>query len=205
MPQSNAQAASRSAPSSPSPSASSPPAYRALSVRQPWAGLIVHGFKGVENRDWPTPHRGLVAIHASTNDATRDYRAFVFGETRPDHIGVNPRPKSVTATQLRKSCEFLDGPEGPTPAQLSPRGAIIGVVEIVDVIEASSNAAIRSIPSSSPGFKLNPRLWYHPWAFYAWVLANPVALAKPIPCDGKLNLWHLPPRESSLLHKSLYG
>lgn len=30
---------------------SSPPLY-ALSVRQPWAWLIVHGFKDFENRDW---------------------------------------------------------------------------------------------------------------------------------------------------------
>ena len=30
----------------------------ALSIRQPWAWLIVHGFKDIENRDWPTNFRG---------------------------------------------------------------------------------------------------------------------------------------------------
>lgn len=37
---------------------------KALSIRQPWAWLIVHGFKPVENRTWPTKVRGPVAIHA---------------------------------------------------------------------------------------------------------------------------------------------
>jgi ASCH domain len=36
-----------------------------LSIRQPWAALIVGGFKDVENRTWPTRYRGLVLIHAS--------------------------------------------------------------------------------------------------------------------------------------------
>jgi hypothetical protein len=35
-----------------------------LSVRQPWAWAIFHG-KPVENRDWYTSVRGLIAIHAA--------------------------------------------------------------------------------------------------------------------------------------------
>jgi hypothetical protein len=35
----------------------------ALSIRQPWAWLIVNGWKDIENRDWPTPFRGRVLIH----------------------------------------------------------------------------------------------------------------------------------------------
>lgn len=37
---------------------------KGLSVRQPWAYLIVHGFKDVENRNWQTAFRGRVYIHA---------------------------------------------------------------------------------------------------------------------------------------------
>lgn len=37
----------------------------ALSVQQPWAWLIAHGFKNFENRSWPTKVRGPVLIHAS--------------------------------------------------------------------------------------------------------------------------------------------
>lgn len=38
---------------------------KALSVLQPWAWLIVHGGKTVENRGWNTPYRGRLLIHAS--------------------------------------------------------------------------------------------------------------------------------------------
>lgn len=37
---------------------------KALSIQQPWAWLIVNGYKPVENRDWPTRVRGRVLIHA---------------------------------------------------------------------------------------------------------------------------------------------
>lgn len=36
----------------------------ALSIRQPWAWLIIHGYKDIENRTWPTNFRGPVLIHA---------------------------------------------------------------------------------------------------------------------------------------------
>ncbi|MBX9623810.1 MAG: ASCH domain-containing protein [Gemmataceae bacterium] len=36
-----------------------------LSVRQPYAWLLVHGYKPIENRTWSTAHRGPLWIHAS--------------------------------------------------------------------------------------------------------------------------------------------
>lgn len=36
----------------------------ALSIQQPWAWLIVNGFKDVENRSWSTRVRGFVGVHA---------------------------------------------------------------------------------------------------------------------------------------------
>src|SRR5438094_905233 len=36
-----------------------------LSIRQPWAALIVSGAKDVENRTWPTHYRGRILVHAS--------------------------------------------------------------------------------------------------------------------------------------------
>jgi hypothetical protein len=38
--------------------------YKVLTVKQPWAFLIIAGIKPVENRDWQTSHRGLLLIHA---------------------------------------------------------------------------------------------------------------------------------------------
>jgi ASCH domain len=37
----------------------------ALSLKQPWAALLVHGRKAVEVRAWPTARRGRILIHAA--------------------------------------------------------------------------------------------------------------------------------------------
>src|SRR5260221_708799 len=37
----------------------------ALSFKQPWAALLVHGLKSIEVRAWPTARRGPVLIHAA--------------------------------------------------------------------------------------------------------------------------------------------
>jgi hypothetical protein len=37
-----------------------------LSLRQPWATLVVLGIKQIETRSWRPAHRGTLAIHAST-------------------------------------------------------------------------------------------------------------------------------------------
>ena len=36
----------------------------ALSILQPWAWLIVNGYKDIENRRWHTKRRGDILIHA---------------------------------------------------------------------------------------------------------------------------------------------
>jgi len=38
---------------------------KALSIKQPWAYMIVLGHKPVENRNWKTDYRGPLYIHAS--------------------------------------------------------------------------------------------------------------------------------------------
>ncbi len=37
---------------------------KAITIRQPWASLIVAGIKKHETRTWQTPYRGFVVIHA---------------------------------------------------------------------------------------------------------------------------------------------
>ena len=38
---------------------------KALSIRQPWAWLILHAGKDTENRTWRTQYRGPILIHAA--------------------------------------------------------------------------------------------------------------------------------------------
>jgi hypothetical protein len=66
---------------------------RAISVRQPWAWLIVNGYKDVENRSWQTRHRGPILIHAgaATSDldtATIDRIERRYGLELPDEYEV---------------------------------------------------------------------------------------------------------------------
>ena len=37
---------------------------KAITIHQPWASLIAHGFKRYETRGWRTHYRGPIAIHA---------------------------------------------------------------------------------------------------------------------------------------------
>jgi hypothetical protein len=43
-----------------------PPVLPVITVRQPYASLIVMGVKDIENRSWPTRYRGVLGIHAGT-------------------------------------------------------------------------------------------------------------------------------------------
>lgn len=82
---------------------------KCLSVAQPWAWAIVSGGKTVENRDWPTAHRGLLLIQASKS---REYMA----------------------NGLRV---LADMGKRPSSSQLV-MGSIVGVVELVDCIGSSA-------------------------------------------------------------------
>lgn len=63
---------------------------RALSINQPWAWLIVNGYKAVENRDWNTSQRGEILIHAGKrfDDGGYDFVKTHFPEIPlPDRYG----------------------------------------------------------------------------------------------------------------------
>jgi len=59
-----------------------------ISIRQPWASLIVSSLKDVENRTWPTRYRGPVLIHASqrADDATSEDIERRFGVRLPAEL-----------------------------------------------------------------------------------------------------------------------
>lgn len=87
---------------------------RTLSIRQPWAWLIVHGHKPVENRDWRTDYRGDFLVHA--------------GKTMPRVYYED------VATQLAVTL----GGQAPTlpPFEQLERGGIVGTARLVDCVTA---------------------------------------------------------------------
>jgi len=87
---------------------------KAITIKQPWASLIVEGVKDIENRPWKTNFRGRVLIHASAR--SWDWRSLMIYLTEP-MAGVL---KSMKADRM-----WLDG---------LTTGAIIGSVEIVDCV-----------------------------------------------------------------------
>lgn len=91
----------------------------ALSIRQPWAWLILHGGKDIENRDWSTKFRGRVLIHASKG-MTRDEweSAWIHAHS------TGASPKALEAGLTRDNIQ---------------RGGVVGSVEIVDCVERSSS------------------------------------------------------------------
>ena len=82
---------------------------KALSIRQPWASLIVEGRKNIENRSWPTKFRGRIYIHASLR-FDKDALAF-----------------------LKDKDLMLNG-DSETVFYKLPRGSIIGEVSIIDCV-----------------------------------------------------------------------
>lgn len=88
---------------------------KALSIRQPWAWLIVHGYKDIENRSWRTKYRGPVLIHAS------------MGMTRHQYLLV------------QAICEGMPSISRVTlpPFDELERGGIVGIATITDCVEES--------------------------------------------------------------------
>lgn len=97
---------------------------RCISVRQPWAYLILEGGKNVENRTWRTGYRGPLLIHASRQWASHE-------------PGSRRQADMVSAIRI-------EGKLVQWPPNL-PRGAIVGMVELVGYASRVDN------PWAEPG------------------------------------------------------
>ena len=151
---------------------------RILTVQQPWARAIIDGGKDVENRtrNIAGDYRGPVAIHAgkvySPHGAEIMLQQGLVPNGWPDLLGS----------------EWSESDW--------PRGAIIGVVDLV-AAHSAQNCRGRTVTDqlSASHFR-----GYHlptctPWAeLNGWhlELANPRSLAEPIPYRGALGLRTLP-------------
>lgn len=47
---------------------------KALTIAQPYASMIARGVKRVENREWSTPYRGMLYIHAGKSLAWLNHK-----------------------------------------------------------------------------------------------------------------------------------
>jgi ASCH domain len=77
---------------------------KALSIRQPWAWLIVNGHKDIENRTWSTHFRGRVLVHAGATMTRGDYEACVLFIAQMNTTWRLPAPDV-----LRQQCSGIVG------------------------------------------------------------------------------------------------
>ena len=88
---------------------------KALSIRQPWAWLIMNAGKDIENRVWHTSVRGRILVHAAKGMTRDEYES---GIDALIMVGVQRVLPALTALE---------------------RGGIVGSVEIVDCVRQSSS------------------------------------------------------------------
>src|SRR5262245_16833844 len=82
-----------------------------ITIRQPWAHLIVNGSKDIENRSWKTSYRGPVLIHASLNEnraLCRKYRLDPKALQRGGVVGI----ALITDCVVKHRSDWFFGPYG---------------------------------------------------------------------------------------------
>jgi hypothetical protein len=145
---------------------------KTLSIKQPWASLIAHGIKDIENRTWKTHFRGRIYIHSS-------------GQIYPFFKGNN---LAFPVNQWEAINKKVDVSIKEEHNKFFLKSAIIGEVDIIDcVINNPSIWAEQSEGVTKVG-RTNIIIGQKP--IYNWVLANPVLYEKPIlNVKGKLSFW----------------
>jgi len=135
---------------------------KVISIWQPWASLIVHGFKSIETRSWAAPKSLL-----------------------KDTIGIAAtkqiRPEQRIAAQDPEFVRFYQE-TGLPPLEELPHGAILGtaVLNSCDVITEDD---MEDITEEEQAFG-----WYSPGR-YAWRLRYPKAFAAPYVARGAQGVW----------------
>ncbi|GAA4176474.1 hypothetical protein [Gryllotalpicola koreensis] len=148
---------------------------RVLTVRQPWATAILRMGKTVENRtrDLTGGYRGPIAIHAGLAQPGRRGDRIDYGH------GIEVE-KDLSGLLMRSEKSW--------PYRL-PLGAIIGVVDLIDVHGSNDEQCERfSFFGGAQGACSD---WAELGAWH-FELANPRPLPHPIPFKGALGLRRLP-------------
>ena len=144
---------------------------KAITIKQPWASLIVRGIKDIENRTWRTNFRGRVLIHSAGSHGKKF------------KINLTDDQMKLAFPVVAKECMFGN----------FPFSAIIGSIEIKDCVV--NHPSIWAEKTEEWTIGINPKIYKEITGkniIYNWVLANPVLFPEPIPCKGKLSFWEYP-------------
>jgi len=127
-----------------------PEVPKALTLNPIWAWAVVTGLKTIENRTWNTRYRGRLLIHAAAHQPDEEKIRQWFQLRWRRHIIV---PQDI------------------------PRGAIVGAVDVLDVVPFTMSFRVEH--------------WDNPFATgpFCWMLANATRDETPTPARGKQGLW----------------
>lgn len=136
---------------------------KAISIWQPFATLIVRGFKIFETRTWPAPKSVIgqrIGI-ASTKALRPEQRAHFHDEefqTNYQRLGLPERLEDL------------------------PHGFMLGTA-IVDSVELMTEEFLEEVSNEEKSYG-----WWQE-GFYAWRMASPEVFQRPIPVRGAQGLY----------------
>lgn len=110
---------------------------KALSIKQPWAWLIVNGFKDIENRDWATTIRGPVLIHAGKQPDDIATQYVGKGREKEFHPLADPMQKFLAQRGLGDLLHKMY--HAHYPENTFEFGGIVGIVTIAGCVGRSSS------------------------------------------------------------------
>lgn len=154
---------------------------RALTLYQPYAWLVVHGHKPIENRPQGFSHKGFRGefwVHAG---ACKDLE--------------DPVLTGAWKT-CRELCDQYLGIDFHLPElKALPFSAIVGRATITGIIPPVGLTIVEKALGIEPRKSV-------PWHFtdqYGFTLENAVALESPVPCRGHQAFWRVPGDVMTLL------
>jgi hypothetical protein len=137
---------------------------KALSIRQPWAGLIVAGIKNIENRSWMTKYQGPLVIVSTKTPEKPDVWRVVRAKVKELGLAF---PESLC------NCD----------------GYALGVVDFRHVVYLADDGEIET---DHP--HLTTAIYQTWWErdSVGFILEHPRRLPHPLPVRGALGLYTLP-------------
>jgi hypothetical protein len=138
---------------------------KVLSIRQPWASMIVRGLKRFEIRSWSTQFRGQLLIHASS--------------ARPGGVFEELFDDGELAELLKQI-----GISSLADMQALPRSAIVGAVDLTEVLDAQTFESVSTADDASVVGAFNDDDIF-------FRLSNAVEITPIGGVNGRLNIWTL--------------
>lgn len=134
-----------------------------LSMWQPWASLVIYGFKRFEGRQWDSDYRGPLWIHAGSRQPT------------PEEIEAVEKQYKLLYQGVSKK----DLPEFPNEY---PTGCLIGLVDLQSVIDQKTYK--QHVPKEYTKESTSE---------FLFVARNPRRLMVPIRMPGKRGIFNIEP------------